>query len=198
MKNEHIYREIFIDNTIQLVAEGGFEMATTRAISGYRKEIRNVKLNEAHIYRVFETKEKLFAETFKKLDDEVLSVIKTALAEFDTDKDARSQYEALFFRFWRFLLQNEAKCKYYTRYYHSVYFKNGVYAAHKKNFEAMIEKITPAFVFGADVWSIFHHVLTALLNFAVRVYNGELENSDENTYHIFNVVYSVIGLYLKK
>lgn len=198
MKNEHIYREIFIENTIQLVAEGGFEMATTRAISGYRKEIGNVKLNEAHIYRVFETKEKLFAETFKKLDDEVLSVIKSALSEFDTGKEPRSQYEALFLRFWRFLLQNEAKCKYYTRYYHSIYFKNGVYTAHKANFEVILEKITPAFVFGADVWSIFHHVLTALLNFAVRVYNGELENNDENTYHIFNVVYSVIGLYLKK
>ena len=33
MKNEHAGREILIDNTIRLVAEGGFEKATTKAIT---------------------------------------------------------------------------------------------------------------------------------------------------------------------
>ena len=61
MKNEKIYREVFTNNTLRLVAEGGFEKATTRAIAGERREINNIKLNEAHIYRVFGTKENLYA-----------------------------------------------------------------------------------------------------------------------------------------
>ena len=64
MKNERLYREVFIKNTLRLVAEGGFEKATTRAIAGERREIGNVRLNEAHIYRVFGTKENLLAEVF--------------------------------------------------------------------------------------------------------------------------------------
>ena len=89
MKNERIYRETFINNTIRLVSEGGFEMATTRAISGDRKEVTGVKLNEAHIYRVFGTKENLFAETFAMLDNELITVIKGGLSDFNGDNDFR-------------------------------------------------------------------------------------------------------------
>ena len=197
MKNEMVYREVFIGNTIRLVAKGGFEMATTRAISGGRSEVNNVKLNEAHIYRVFGTKENLFAETFAMLDDEMLLTIKKALSAFDSNLDFRSQCEEVFFKLWRFLLKNESKCKYYTRYYHSVYFKNDIYSVHMKKYEILIEKISAYFIPEADVWSIFHHVLTTLLEFAIRVYNGSLEDSEENAIHIFNVAYCAIAPYLK-
>lgn len=197
MKNERIYRETFINNTIRLVSEGGFEMATTRAISGDRKEVTGVKLNEAHIYRVFGTKENLFAETFAMLDNELITVIKGGLSDFNGDNDFRGGCEKLFMKLWRFLLQNEDKCRYYTRYYYSVYFKNGVYDVHMKKYAVLIEKMTPSFVHGADVWSLFHHIITVMLDFAIRVYNGALEDTEENAYHIFNVAYSSIAPYLK-
>ena len=197
MKNERVYREVFINNTIRLVAEGGFEMATTRAIAGDRKEFNNIKLNEAHIYRVFGTKENLFAETFAMLDNELIYTIKDGLSDFDGEKDFRSQCEKLFMKLWRFLLQNEEKCRYYTRYYYSVYFKNEVHKAHIKKYDILIEKMTPSFVPGADVWSLFHHIITVMLDFSIRVYNGVLENTEENAAHIFNVAYSSISPYLR-
>ncbi len=197
MKNESVYREVFIANAIRLVAEGGFEKATTRAISMDRKDLDNGKLNEAHIYRVFGTKEKLFAETFALLDNELLCTIKDGMSVLDNNLDPRSQCEAVFVKLWRFLLQNENKCRYYTRYYHSVYFKNDIYEVHREKYRIFIEKISPLFLAEADVWSIFHHVLTALLEFAIRVYSGALEDSEENATHIFNVVYCAIAPYLK-
>ena len=197
MKNERVYREVFTNNTIRLVAEGGFEMATTRAISGGRKEVNGAKLNEAHIYRVFGTKENLFAETFSMLDNELIFNIKESLAVFDMSADFRDQCEQLFMRLWRFLLQNEEKCRYYTRYYYSIYFKENIRKAHIKKYEILIERMTPAFVDGADVWSLFHHIITVMLNFAIRVYNGALEDTEENVSHIFNVAYSSIAPYLR-
>lgn len=197
MKNERIYREVFIHNTISLVAEGGFEKATTRAIAGERREINNIKLNEAHIYRVFGTKENLFAETFAVLDNELISVIKEGLSVFDAQKDFKEQCQSFFLKLWRFLLQNEEKCRYYTRYYHSVYFKNDIYKVHMKKYEILVEKLSPAFVPGADVWSLLHHIITVMLDFAIRVYNGAIEDTEDNAVHIFTVAFSSIAPYLK-
>ena len=197
MKNETVYREVFIHNTIRLVAEGGFEKATTRAIAGERREINNIKLNEAHIYRVFGTKENLFAETFAVLDNELILVIREGLSVFDAEKAFKEQCQSFFRKLWRFLLQNEEKCRYYTRYYHSVYFKNNIYKAHIKKYEILVEKLRPAFVSGADVWSLLHHIITVMLDFAIRVYNGTLGDTEENAAHIFTVAYSSIIPYLK-
>ncbi len=197
MKNENVYREIFIENTIKLVAEGGFEMATTRAICGERRKISDVNLNEAHIYRVFGTKENLFIEVFHTLDKELISSIKEFVFEFDETEDFRKQCEILFQNSWNLLMKNEDKFKYYARFYHSVYFKKDVCREHKRKYATLTEKISPLFVVGADVWSLLHHIMTTLLAFATRVYNESLENSEENRTHIFNVVYSSIAPYLK-
>ncbi len=198
MKNEEIYRDLFIKNTMRLVAEGGFEKATTRAIAGERKEIGDVKVNEAHIYRVFGTKENLFAEVFSMLDNEFIWVIYEGFALFnDNSEDFRTKCEKLFLKVWDFLLQNEEKFRYYTRFYHSVYFKNSICLIHKKKYEPLIEKISPVFVQQADVWALFHHIKSVLLSFATSVYGGMLENSEENRKHIFIVVYASVSPYLR-
>lgn len=197
MKNEIIYREVFISNTIRLVAEGGFESATTRAIAGERREIDGVKLNEAHIYRVFGTKENLFAETFSMLDNELLCVVLGNLSLFEEEGEFRDHCEKLFTKLWRFFLQNEEKCRYYTRYYHSVYFDDAMYREHVKKYEPLMWKMLPVFVPSADVWSIFQHVLTSLLEFALRIHNGTLEDNEDSAVHIFNVSYCAMAPYLK-
>ena len=196
MKNENLYREIFINNAISLVATGGFESATTRAIAGDRKEVNDVKLNEAHIYRVFGTKERLFAEAFSVLDEELLCVITENLSIMKKDGDFRQQYEETFSNIWRLMLHDEERCRYYTRYYHSVYFRNEIYAEHKRRYTPLMEKISPRFVPSADVWAIFQHVFTSLLEFALRVYNGTLPDNEDTATHIVNVTYSAMAPYL--
>lgn len=49
----------------------------------------------------------------------------------------------------------------------------------------------------ADVASILHSVFTAMFDFAIRVYNGELEDNQTNRPHIFNVLYCMMMTYFK-
>ena len=70
MKNEQDIREILISNTISLIAEGGFERATTKAITYSGNSLPNVKLNEAYIYRLFGDKEHLYEKAFEKIFSE--------------------------------------------------------------------------------------------------------------------------------
>ncbi len=197
MKNEEIYRDLFIKNTIRLVAEGGFEMATTRAIAGERREIENVRVNEAHIYRIFGTKAHLFAEVFSLLDCELLAAVGKGLEKFDMEPDKRKQWEVLFMELWNLLMKDESKCRYYVRYYHSVYFKGEPLRVHSTKFKEFIYDMTPLFVENADVCAILQHVVTVTLNFAVCIYNEAIPNDDDNISHIFNLVYSSIFPYLR-
>ncbi|MBR4295346.1 MAG: TetR/AcrR family transcriptional regulator [Clostridia bacterium] len=197
MKNEEIYRELFIENTLRLVAEGGFEKATTRAIAGECREVGDVKVNEAHIYRIYGKKDNLFADVFSILDCELLAAVKEGLQEFDKESDKRKQWELLFTRLWNFLLTDEGKCRYYVRYYYSAYLKGESLRAHQAKFRDFICDMMPYFTENADVCSILQHVVTVMLSFAICVYNGTLLNDDNNVPHVFNVIYSSVHPYLR-
>ncbi|MBR3691438.1 MAG: hypothetical protein IKL89_01900 [Clostridia bacterium] len=59
MKREQELREILIHNTVRLVAEGGFEKATTKAITFDGETLPDMRMNEVYIYRIFGNKEHL-------------------------------------------------------------------------------------------------------------------------------------------
>ena len=82
--------------------------------------------------------------------------------------------------------------------YYSIYFKGKSLETHKQRFADMIAEMTPLFKAEADVVSILHSVFTALFDFSIRVYNGELEDNDINRPHIFNVLYCMMATYFKE
>ena len=43
-----------------------------------------------------------------------------------------------------------------------------------------------------------HSVFTALLDFSIRVYNGDLEDNEDNLSNICNVLYCMMSTYFKK
>jgi hypothetical protein len=104
----------------------------------------------------------------------------------------------LFLRAWKFILGNEANFRCYVRYYYSIYFKSNSKAKHKQLFCSTIHDLSSIFIDEADAESILHSVFTALLDFAIRVCNGDLEDSEENRAHIFNVLYCMMLSYLKE
>lgn len=199
MKHEALIREVFIENTIHLIALGGFEMATTRAIVHERAALAEVKLNEAYIYRLFGGKDQLFAAVFEQLDQELTSLVRCNLTVFrEAGIPFRERAEQLFRSVWDFLLSDEGKCRCYVRYYYSVYFTKYSHDAHMRAYGEIAEAVSSAFKPKADVISLLHHTLTVMLDFAVRVYNGDLENSETNAEHIFNVIYAALLPYLKE
>ena len=198
MKREAEIKELLINNTIHLIAEGGFEKATTKELTHCGGNLPGFKMNEVYIYRIFGSKENLYESAFVCLDNELCAAFRSGVAIIGGFAENKKEKMYEFFQMaWRFILGNEERCRCYVRYYHSVYFKGRSLEAHKNLFEGMVSEMTPIFKEDADVISILHSVFTALFDFAIRVYNGELEDNDENAYHIFNLLYNILYPYLE-
>ena len=198
MKYEQEVREALIGNTIHLIAKGGFEKATTKAITHDGAALPNVKMNEVYIYRLFGSKERLYAVAFSCLDKEIVYALHACLeAHHNLEANTRQMLYEVFSDVWHFLLNNEDHCRCYIRYYYSVYFRGESLNTHNQLFDEIIAEFSPLFKREADVKSIMHSVFTTMLDFAVRVYNGDLESSQTNAEHIYNVVYCMMASYFK-
>ena len=112
MKAEQDVREILIANTIRLIAEGGFEKATTKAITYSGEALTSVKMNEVYIYRLFGNKEQLYDAVFERLDKELLYVLYDCVKEInalsESNKDALYK---VFLKVWSFVVGNEERCR---------------------------------------------------------------------------------------
>ena len=198
MKHEQEVKELLINNAIQLIAEGGFEKATTKELTYCNGNLPDFRMNEVYIYRFFGSKEQLYESAFSKLDTQLVFAFHqgvSAVGGFGEHASLRL-YE-FFLRAWRFVLSNETYFRCYVRYYYSVYFKGSALEGHQKRFSAMVRELAPIFRQDADTNAILHSVFTTMLDFAVRVYNGELEDNEINRPHIFNILYCMMSSYIK-
>ncbi len=198
MKHENEVRQLLIDNAIHIVAEGGFERATTKELAFFGGSLPDLKMNEVYIYRLFGSKENLYGQTFLYLDKKMIAAFRSGSHFADGfNENTKEKLYSVFASAWQTIIDDQEACRFYVRYYYSVYFEGGSQEQHLKLFEEMITRLVPIFKDDADVTSILHSVFTAFLDFAVRVYNGDLENTDDNRTHIFNVLYCMIETYLK-
>lgn len=152
MKHEELLREIFIESAVRLIAAGGFEKATTRAIVQDRARLDTVRLNEAHIYRMFGSKEGLFAAAFEEIDAELISLIR---------RNAGDGECGAFLAAWRYLCENEEKCRFYAQYYYSAYFCGETREKHKAAYGALGDSFCTK------------RLLAAALDMAFSVHDGE-------------------------
>ena len=198
MKNENRVKELLIDNAIQLIAEGGFEKATTKELAHYGGDIEDVKMNEVYIYRLFGSKENLYASAFYCLEQEIYIAFRDAVSSVGgfENETVKSLYK-FFVSVWQFVLRNEIRFRCYVRYYYSIYFRDDSLRQHQKDFDAIVTSFRSIFNEEADVTSIMHSVFDAMLAFAVRVYNGELMDDEINRLHVFNVLYCMMMTYFK-
>ena len=198
MKREAEIKELLIKNAIHLIAEGGFEKATTKELTHYGGDLPNFKMNEVYIYRFFGSKENLYAAAFIRLDTELCVAFQNGMRSMsEFEGDSREKLYTLFLRAWDFILGNEDRCRCYVRYYYSIYFRENSLVEHRKLFSETVRDMVPLFKDEADVCSILHSVFTSLFDFAIRVYNGDLDDSEINRPHIFNVLYCMMMTYFK-
>ena len=196
MKNGEVIRDALLNNTINLIGSGGFEKATTKAIVSAGIDDPNIRLNEVYIYRVFGSKELLYAEAFSELDNELFAIIRNSskvLAK--ANRPFRERIHDYFDLIWYFLLGNEYRCRCYVRYYYSAYFREQSLRNHRKLLYSQEEFFRAIFKDESDVISLIHTTFMTMMDFAIRVYNGDLENNDENAYHIFNLLYDSLSSY---
>jgi len=185
-------RQKLIDGTIHIIACDGMDKASAKRIEN------ETGINVAYIYRCFDDKEDMLAETFKYLDVSLRDFILERLpimymTDFSVEERCRLMFDAL----WNFLLEDKDEFLCYVRYFYSPYFKKNSSKEHYKTFESVLEKLSPAFKEEADVWMILNHILNVMLDFAVKVFNDEMPENDNYSEHVFRVIYVSVKQYFK-
>ena len=184
-------RIALLHSTIVVVARDGLENATTKAIA------TNASVNEAYIYRIFESKESLLHETFVYLDKELVARLLVHLpVMYMPGWDFEIRCRALFSAVWGFLTSNRDECLCFLRYYYSPYFRKHSSEEHRARYERVVELMTPAFRPRADVWMLLNHMLNIMLDFAVKIFDGDLKDSEKTAQHVFTLVYASIKPYM--
>ena len=196
MKQEEI-RHALIEGTIRTIAENGLDKTTTKALStaagGY---------NEVYIYRLFEGKEDLLSKAFSTLDEELLQETLKLIPIMERDElSVRERFWQMFCGLWQFMMSNRERCLAFIRYYHSPYFARYSAEEHRRRYAEFVEIARPFFREDAHVWMIISHVLSVMMEFATKVFNGTIDNYDERRddymEHIFRVIYEAVKQYFK-
>ena len=190
MKQDEI-RQKLITGTIRVIANEGFDKATTKQIG------TETATNEAYIYRCFSGKEDMFSKTFDFLDEELLNkTMEYVSVMYMTDIDFLERCHRFFYGVWDFLIGNREKCLAYVRYYYSPYFKKYSSHIHEIRFRPLVKKFSVAFIEEADVWMILNHILDVMLAFSVKVHNRLMSDDDNYSEHVFRVIYASVKQYL--
>ena len=186
-------RQKLIDGTICVIAKGGLDKASTKQIG------ITTAVNEAYIYRCFADKEDMFAKTFDSLDEELLEkTMEHIEVMYRADMEYEQRCRRYFFEVWDFLLGSRDKCLTYMQYFYSPYFTRRSASDHMKRFLPLVARFKDAFKDEADVWMILNHILNVMLDFAVKVHNEQMPDSEIYAEHVFRVLYASIKQYFKK
>lgn len=186
-------REKLIARTITVIATEGLDKTTTKAIT------TGTGINEAYIYRHFSDKKDLLSKTFDKLDDELVAKVMQHLpVMYMQELEYEMRCWVFFTSVWKFMLGNRDKCLAFIRYYYSPYFQRCSAEEHKKRYMPLVDKFKDAFREEANVWMILNHILTTMLDFAVKVFDGAVPNNDDTAEHVFRLIYCSIRQYFKK
>lgn len=192
MKQDELRRKL-IDGTIHVIAREGLDKASTKQIG------LATSINEAYIYRCFKDKEDMFAKAFDKMDEELLS---KTMQHIEIMYLQSMEYEMrcrfYFSDIWKLLLEDRDECIAYVRYYYSPYFTRYSAESHKHRFMPLVDKFKDAFKDEADVWMILNHILNVMLDFAVKVHNNEMPDSESYSEHVFRVIYRSVEQYFRK
>ena len=192
MKSEMLRREL-IDGTIYVIANEGLDKATTKQIG------LKTGINEAYIYRCFKSKEDMFAKDFESLDLELIDTLKRYRGVlYQTDLTHEEKHKAYFTKIWEFLIGNREKCLTYIRYYYSPYFRKYSAEEHDRLFAPVVANFSVLFKEEANVRLILNHMLNVALDFAIKVFHGEMPNEPDFTDHVFLVIYRSIEPYFKE
>ena len=189
MKQEDI-RQKLMESAIYVVAADGIHKATTKAIATH------CGINEVYIYRVFEDKEDLLAQTFALIDSELIACILKYQPIMNMQGIEIEERCHMFFRScWNQILDYD-KCSFFIKYYYSHYYNSYSPEKRKKAYAKVIESFTPAFQKGTDVWRIFNRILDIVYSTVIKILRGEIPDNDETAEDVFRTLYSAIEPFL--
>lgn len=184
-------RQKFIESAIHTVAAAGIHKATTKAIATHSG------MNEAYIYRVFKDKEDLFEAAFTAIDNELIANILKyvpimGIKEIDIDERCHIFFKSC----WKSVVSDREKCSFFIKYYYSHYYNSYSPLERRKAYREVVERFTPAFKKGTDVWRVFNRILDIVYSTVIKILRDEIPDNDETAEEVFAVVYSAIEPHL--
>ena len=181
-------KQAFIESTVRVVARNGLEKTSTKAIAN------EAGLNEAYIYKCFDSKEQLLAETLMDGDEKLYMYLQGAMTVMRIESLSWKERAFLYWENdWKQTLIRKEETLFYIRYYYSASCRKYAYKPHLARFDPMIDSMKAAFRPGTNVSMLMHQVFDTKLMFALRVFFGELEDSEETTRWIFEQIYSFMA-----
>ena len=181
------YKRKLRESVIHIIATEGMDRVTTKAVASY------AQLNEGYIYRLFKDKDTLLKEAFEQLDGELIAGIMKYLPVMEiTTIEIKERCRALFFMIWKFIICMPERCHAFIRYYYSPYFSRLSAEKHRQDYQPVVDVFRPACLNGADTWRLLNHILDFILTSSIRLFRGEIDDSDETADDLFRIIYSAM------
>ena len=94
-------------------------------------------------------------------------------------------------------IRDRESIQFYVRYYYSTYYEQCSQTEHQERFRPLADAIHGCFDGTANVQALLQHILDNMMNLAMRVYSGELTDSDEARSHYFTLSLASVAPYLR-
>ena len=187
------FRQRLIDGTIRVIAREGLDKASAKQIE------LETGINVVYIYRCFRDKEDMFVKVFESIDEELVGqTLRNVSVMYVPELEYVHRCRAFFWAVWNFFMESRDKCLTFVRLFYSPYFTKYSAEGHKKRCTPLVTRFQAAFKDEADVWMILNHILNVMLDFAVKVHNGQMPEDDDYTEHVFRVIYASVKQYFRE
>ena len=192
MATKRAFDELFIEGTIQTVAQIGIENIRTKTVADY------AGFSEATMFRRFPTKEILLRDAFLYIDNQVSSILtQSELIHSPENEDFEKELYATWHRIYRYLIEHKEETIFLIRYRYSSLYTDNVRdmrqvnnGSFRKVYDSFEKKLGP----GTRNLSSFliNYIFEMTLCFAEKVISGELPDNEETTQSIWLAVSSAV------
>ena len=185
-------RNALMDGAVRLAAKEGIEKLTTRNIAA------ECDLHDAYIYRYFIDKDDLISQAFLREDRELNRRIAEGIANADMSSlTLEKSLRIVLMPIWEYLVANEDVCKFYVRYYYSIYFKKFTLKEFKTGNSRFKEAFDKMFPSNMDTEIVLLYAMDTILSMAMKVVCGEINKTSDIEERVFKLIYSIVKTFIE-
>lgn len=192
MRNREITREKIIRAAIEIGAQEGVSAVTTRKIA------KSCSIAEGTIFFHFGTIKDLLSNAFMKIDKakaEALSGIGRELFDHPDERMVTFEIWRTYLEFW---LGRPLETKYYASFFRSALYDYKVHTATEEDglstyikYRELMEgrRILDSAYQIIGYVNIWQHIINTTINFAIKISDGEIEQSEDVKEFIFELIF---------
>ena len=186
MVDHKAMRVQLMDGAIKTVAERGLEGLTTRSIEQYSD------VNDAYIYRYFIDKDDLLTRTYLREMSHITTIIFESISKETVNIQSRDKCYEAWNKCNEYLAANPNIVKFCLRFRYSTYYLNVLDEIRNERIERASKEKT-IFLPDTNIALIFEIMVDAILSYNMRIINGELDDTVENSSVFYEMLYDFLS-----